>query len=158
DANDRAYARRADEDDVVLVDTKALRDLGTQPSALRSQKVADIDPKKVGFVEVQAEGLDHLLARRDGSWSVLEPASGPADEQAVQALLTQLAQVQTSEFLNPKEARDPGLESPSVVIRVWEGAAASASEAQGKDRPSKPKGEPALNLQLGRHEPVAKVI
>ncbi len=43
----RLYARRGDEDDVILIEGRGIQDLGTKPNALRSQNVADIVPDRV---------------------------------------------------------------------------------------------------------------
>ena len=56
DRADRIYARRGDQDDVVWIDAKALRAIGISPDALRSQRVADIQPAGVNFVQVEALG------------------------------------------------------------------------------------------------------
>ena len=54
DRPDRVYVRQGDQDDVVIVDAKALAEVPKSAVALRSQQVADIDPAAVTQIEIQA--------------------------------------------------------------------------------------------------------
>ena len=71
DRADRIYARRGDQDDVVWIDAKALRAIGISPDALRSQRVADIQPAEVNFVQVEALGRVFELVRTPSGWDLV---------------------------------------------------------------------------------------
>jgi len=47
----------------VLIDAKGVRDLGANPNALRSHKVADFNPALVSELRVEAQGRTFHVAR-----------------------------------------------------------------------------------------------
>ena len=55
--------RQGDQDDVVIVDSKALAEVPETAVALRSKQVADIDPGTVTQIEIQA-GSDTFSLER----------------------------------------------------------------------------------------------
>lgn len=160
---DRAYARRADQDDVVLVDAKALESLGRDPDALRSQRLADIDPARVEFLSIRSGDATHELARDTGSWAEVRREGGTlkvlgkADPQVVQALLARLETLETSQFLDPKSVPDAesGLERPQFVLEAWQ---ADSDLSDAPHEFSAPKGDPAAVVILGRHDAAKKAV
>ncbi len=171
---DRAYARGADQDDVVAINPKALQDLGREPNALRSQKLADIDPSRVDFLSVRADGLDHNLARVAGGWVEVRRVGndrgkgkgkgkgkikvlGKVDPQVVHALLTKLEALETSQFLDPKAVPEDrsGLLEPRFALKAW---LSSSDEPEARIEPVLPAGEPAADLVLGRQDAAKKVV
>jgi hypothetical protein len=154
---DRAYARRADQDDVVLVDTRTLRDLATKPNSLRSQRIADLDLEKIDYLEINEGPLVHALALQRGGWREIKPSVGEADDLAVRTLLAKLNDAQTSEFRDPTKVKNTGLDHPTWIIKVWQGAL-TGSARTNDEPPAVPKGEPVLSLRLGRRVADAKII
>jgi len=156
---DRAYARRADQDEVVLVNPKALADLGRNPNALRSHKVADFDRAKVNFIAVREGENEHDLARTAAGWVVARREGdtlrtlGRADGPAVQALIAKLDALETAEFLDPKAYPEAGVDRPGVTVKLWQ--ARTDTEVPRSD-PAPPQGEPAVDLALGRRDAASK--
>ena len=76
DHPDRVYVRQGDQDDVVIVDAKALSEVPTSAVALRSQQVADIEPAAVTRIEIQARDDTFALARSQKGWELTAPRAG----------------------------------------------------------------------------------
>ena len=159
--SDRAYARRADQDEVVLVNPKALADLGRNPNALRSHKVAAFDRGKANFLRVRIGGDAHDLALTTGGWVVAGREGetlktlGKADPALVQGLIAKLDALETADFLDPKTHPDAGLDAPAVTVKLWQ--AGTDTEEPRRD-PVLPAGEPAFDLSLGRRDAAAKTV
>ena len=154
---DRFYARRGDQDDVVAIELKEkdLRELGTDPNAFRNQKVTDLDPARANFIRLEASGVEFELAKSPAGWQLLKPARMKADTPGVQAFLSELGGLQTFEFLDPLKVVEPRLEPPNFTIKVWQpGPDETATIEPG----SGPKGEPKLNLRIGRYDPLRKIV
>jgi hypothetical protein len=157
DKPNQVYAVRGDQDDVVRLDVKTLREAYQGPNSLRSQKVADFTPARVYRVVVEADGQVFDLARSAEGWELLRPSREAADNASVQSLLNRLTELKTSEFFDPERVSDARLDPPRVRLRVWQtepGAAPpvpTASEAE-------PEGEPRVDLRLGRHDVIRKAV
>ncbi len=159
----QVYARRTDQDDVVLVDARAVRDLGLTANTVRSKRIADFDPREVEFVRIESGGKTFDLARSGSGWTQESPTREPADVAAVRSLLTQLSTVQTSDFFDAKQVVAPGLDPPAMTVRLWGGKtdqtpatdAATPSATASGPRPV-PAWPPLLSLNFGRRDPVAR--
>ncbi|MBV8677415.1 MAG: DUF4340 domain-containing protein [Planctomycetaceae bacterium] len=139
-----AYARRADQDDVILIDLKDQRDLGTRPNALRGQRVADINPRRVESIRIEQPGRVFELTRTPTGWKLVQPTEGKADTASVQALVLRLGELRASEFLEPEAVVQPDLEPPLMTLEV--------KQATG------PKDKVVTRLQLGRHDALRKTV
>ena len=84
---------------MVAVDARVLRDLGVDPNAFRSPKVADINPARVVRIGVEAEGRAFEVARSGRDWAIVRPAPALADRPAVEAFLKSLGEIQTAIYL-----------------------------------------------------------
>ena len=62
---DRAYARRGDQNDVVVINAGGLDKLGVRAIDFRSPKIADFDPRKIQSLEVQSQGVTSRLSKND---------------------------------------------------------------------------------------------
>jgi hypothetical protein len=157
DHADQYYARRGDQDDVVAIELrdKDLRDLGTDPNALRSQKVADFDPGRAHFVRLEASEIAIELVKSSSGWQLVKPVRANADAPSVQSLLTRLDELQASAFLDPSQVADPQLDTPHLRLKVWQ---PGSGEKSTLEPGTEPKGEPRVNLRLGRSDPLRKVI
>lgn len=153
---DRAYARRGDQDDVVLIDARPLHDLGSDPHELRSRKVADFDPDHAGFLRVRAGSTEQELARGPDGWTIVGAAAERADPQVVAELLAKLNELQTSDFLDPKAVDRAGLDPPWATLQVW-----LRNPLARPDTPAPsaaPAGPADVDLQLGRHDAARKAV
>ena len=149
------YARVGDQDDVVLIDAKNFRDLGRDPNALRSHKVAELVPERIEFVRVEAFGRTFDLSRTAKGWEQIRPTREPADAMSVKRLLNALGQAEASEFLDPNKVSQAGIDPPRMTIRVWQ-ASPIAKVALGLDSP--PRDDPRLVLEIGNHDPLRKIV
>jgi hypothetical protein len=154
----KVYARRADQDDVVVVEAKVLDALAADPHGLRSKKVADLAIPRVDYIRIEAGGQEHRLARGERGWRVLAPAPGMGDRQAIEGLLKGLNGLQFGELLESERVDRAGLDPPAMAIAVWEDGIAGASEDRVARADLRPEGPPALSLQLGRPDLVRKLV
>lgn len=157
DRADRYYARRGDQDDVVAIELKeeAFRDLGTDPNALRSQKVADLDPGRAHLVRIEAPEIAIELVKSSSGWRRVKPDREKADAHSVQALLSRTGELQAGAFLDPSQVADPQLDPPRLRLKVWQ---PGTGEKSTLEPGTEPKGEPRVNLRLGRYDPLRKTI
>lgn len=149
------YARRKDQDDVVIIDAKGIADLGTKPNALRSQRVADVSPGRAAFLTVESGDRTFKLAQTATEWVILGPKPAKADAASIALFLTRLGQLETSEYLEPRQVSEPRLDPPIVTIKVWQVDPKGKLPAEASEAP---QGEPHVNLRLGRHDAVRKVL
>jgi hypothetical protein len=151
-----AYARRADQDDVVRLDVKLLKEAIGGRNALRSQKVLDFTPNRVDRIRVEVRGTLFDLAKTGAKWEMLSPSNDAVDNASVQMLLARLAELKSSEFLEPTQVVEPRIDPPSYRIRIWQpepGAKTSVSKTGGE-----PSEEPRADLRMGRHDGLKKMI
>src|SRR5262249_18386662 len=120
DRPDRVYVRQGDQDDVVIVDAKALSEVPSTATALRSQQVADIEPAAVTRIEIQALGEPFTLQRSPAPWELSAPRKEKADNPQVESFLKGVDSLQTSEFLEPKVVREPRLDPPVMTLKIWQ--------------------------------------
>jgi hypothetical protein len=152
---DRFYARRADQDDVIVVEIKDrdARDLGIDPNALRSQKVTDFLPSRVNRIRIddQVSGNTIELVKTSTAWELVKPSREKADAPSVQSFLAQLATLQTSGFLDPSQVTSARLDPPNMTIRLWQGEPGEVSAPALET-------EPRVNLQIGAHDALRKIL
>lgn len=159
DHPDRRYAVRGDQDDVVVVDVKLLREAYPGPNALRSQSVVDLTRARVTGVRVEALDTVFDLVRSGDGWALRKPVSEKADNPAVEGLLARLIELKTSEFLDPTTVSNPKLDPPQIRIRVWQrppGSTAATKDHSAGD--GDPPGEVRVDLRLGRHDVLKRVV
>jgi Domain of unknown function (DUF4340) len=146
----QVYARRGDQNDVVIVDQRVLKDLKPEPNVFRSPKVADINPGRVIRIRVEDDAGGTIEAARYGNeWAIVAPSTAKGDRQAIQDFLKSLDQLQTQIYLTPSNVPDSGLNKPSLTLKVWQ-----IPDSSGGD----PKGDLAMVLRIGRREAARKVI
>ncbi len=155
--DDKVYAMRGDQDDVVMVDRRFLKDLKPDANAFRSPKVADISVPRVVRVGVEvADGASTEAVRMGNDWAITAPIVARGDRQAIQDFLKGLDQLQTSIYLGPSYLAASGLEKPSMILRVWQ--ARDPRDPTTASALSDPKGDPTLVLKIGRHDAARKAI
>jgi Domain of unknown function (DUF4340) len=148
---DRVYIRQGDQDDVVIVDAKALSEVPQSAVALRSHQVADIEPAAVTQIEIQARGQTFALKRGPRDWELTAPRKEKADSVSVMSFLSRLDKLETSEFFEPNQVANPELDRPAMTIKIWEKRQAESAE-------SAPADAPALVLRIGKHDLLRKTI
>jgi hypothetical protein len=155
DNPDFAYARVGDQDDVVLIDLKNFLDVGLDPNALRSRKVAELSPDRVEFIQIESPRGKFALSRTAKGWEQLKPTRETADAGSVQRLIKGLVEAETSEFIEPSKVGKPGLDPPNMTIKVWQ-ASPIEKVRTGLDAP--PETEPRLVLNVGNLDPLRKMV
>ena len=164
-----AYARRLDQDDVMLVDISKIVDLGTDSPSLRSKRISDLNIERADFMLIVHGDKELALVKRRGIWRILFPKAALADAPAMIALLTKLRDLETTVFLTPEKAPGSGVDHPSIVVKVWQGAVSdpssdtpqaseTATAEEKNERILIPRGRPNLWLEIGRADPLKKTI
>jgi hypothetical protein len=148
---DRVYVRQADQDDVVMVDGKALSEIPQSALSLRSRQIADIDPAIVTDIQIQTKDLTFALTKDATGWELTSPTREKADTIVARSFLNKLSALETSEFFEPKRIRDSGLSPPEMTIKIWQRAPGAAGAA------AQP-GPPAFDLRIGRYDAVRKSV
>jgi len=120
-----AYAGIAGRGPVVLVDAKALTDLGKSVNDLRDRSVVGgLEPKAVKRVHLIRDGKSVLLERQgDQEWRMLEPTRRAANAGRVDDVLFGVRGLKWKEIVAPK-GEDParyGLDKPAGEITLYRG-------------------------------------
>ena len=152
DEPERVYVRQGGQDDVVMVEARALSEVPADATALRSHEVADIVPAAVTEIEIRTHSDVFELKKERGGWELTSPHKERADGPAVQEFLAHIDELQSSEFLEPQKVPNPMLDPPVMSIRIRQ-AAARPSASQSDAGPAL-----ALDLRLGRHDILKKTI
>jgi hypothetical protein len=139
---DRVYVRQADQDDVVAVEARALTEIPPTSIPLRAKQVVDIDPTAVTRIEVTTRAVTFSLEKRAADWHLIQPTKEKADSAIIQSFLSRLDGLETSEFLQPNQVRDTGLDPPLMTLKVWEKGAS----------------DPTTQLLIGRHDRLRKAL
>src|SRR5271155_856142 len=90
DQPDRIYVRQGDQDDVVIVDAKALAEIPSTAAALRSKTVADIEPAAVTEIRIETKIGTFAVSKRPDQWELTSPRAEKADAESVMALLNRI--------------------------------------------------------------------
>jgi hypothetical protein len=151
DDPERVFVRQGDQDDVVIVSAKALREIPTDAVSLRSQQVADVDTEAVTRIEIQSNVEKFVLEKGPNAWELSAPRSEKADIGSVRAFLGAVAMLHTSEFLDPKKVGKPELDPPFMTIKVWQGEPLTSASAASP-------GPPELALRIGKRDSLKKIV
>jgi hypothetical protein len=118
-----AYAAVAGRGPVVLVDGKALSDLGRSVNDLRDHTLlSGLEPKDVKRLQVAAGGQTIVLERAgENDWRVIEPAKGTAKSAKVEDLLYTLRALKWKDLIAPggEEPAKYGLDKPVIDVRLF---------------------------------------
>jgi hypothetical protein len=117
-----AYAAVAGRGPVVLVDAKALTDIGRSLTDLRDRTlVSGLEPRDVKRVQVKAGGKTVVLERRsETEWRTVEPTKGDARAGKVDDLLFTLRGLKWKTEAAPGggEAAKYGLDAPTMEVTL----------------------------------------
>jgi hypothetical protein len=148
DKASRYYARRDDQDDVVLVDATLLKNLGANPLDLHAKRVADFMPDRVDFIRVTSDGATVAVAKTGNVWSRIAPLADAADGKGIDEMLKKVDEIEASELYPPGAAPDAQLDKPAIVLEIWDGAKLDSDQ--------KPTTSPKLHLKVGRRDALRK--
>ena len=154
--DEQVYAIRGDQDDVVRLDVKRLREALPIVNELRSQKVLDLIPQRITRLRIEGHGKVFDLIRAAKGWHWRGEEKRAADSTTIQTLLTQLAELKASEYFEPGRVADPRLDPPRFRIQGWQ--AESGSSQPESTTSSEVEEESRFDLSLGRHDALRKTI
>jgi hypothetical protein len=153
DEPERRYVRQGDQDDVVMVEGRALSEIPENTTALRSQQVAEIVPAAVTEFEIETRSDVFKLKKDRAVWELTSPRQERADAQAVHEFLTHIQELQTSEFLEPSRVPEPRLDPPVMRIKIRQAAGARPSTGSTDAGSTL-----ALDLRTGTHDFAKKTV
>ncbi len=149
--SDRVYARQGDQNDVVTISAAPLAELPRSSVALRSKKVAELEPLAVSEVRIKSPVQTFLLKKESNEWMQKEPQAERADGLTVAAFLKRIAALETSEFLDPARLRDTQLSPPLASIELRETRLGRSGATSATD-------QLVLDLRIGRLDAARKVL
>jgi virulence-associated protein VagC len=120
-----AYAAVAESGPVVLVEAKALDELGRSLNDLRDHALfAAVEPKDVKRVRVRVGGQTAVLERSgDSDWKLVEPTRGAARASRVEDVLYSVRALRWKDIVSPngEDAARYGLDAPSMEVVFLKG-------------------------------------
>jgi hypothetical protein len=110
---------------VVLVDAKALGELGRSATDLRDRRLlGNLEPKDIKRVRVRAGGQTVVLERKgDTEWRMVEPTKGAAKTARVDDMLYTLRGLRWTDIADA-DGQDParyGLDTPTLEVALFKG-------------------------------------
>lgn len=94
----------------------------TNELKLREKRLFEIEPDSVDRIAIRCPGEDIRLGKKEGKWRLQEPIDYPANEEEVNALLSDLEYlelIQVFDLEKPeKELEQYGLKNPRFVLRA----------------------------------------
>jgi hypothetical protein len=118
-----AYAAVAGQGPVVLVEAKALTDLGKSVNDLRDRTlVSGLEPRDVKRVQVTRGDKRVLVERKgDDEWRLLEPTKGAARRAKVDDVVYGVRGLKWKEIVAPggEDAARYGLDKPEAVVTLY---------------------------------------
>lgn len=157
DQPELTYLRQGGQDDVVEVKSQALSEIPSEAKALRSQDVAEINPSQVDRFEIQTRSDLFRLEREGAGWKITSPRPETAkpetaDPETVKTFIERMADLKTSEFLEPRVVPNAMLDPPVMTIRVYQQTGRRRSP--GAEESSRL----VLNLHTGRQDIARKTL
>src|SRR5947199_163272 len=120
-----AYAAVAQRGPVVLVDSKALDDLGRSVDDLRDHALfARLEPKDIKRLRVKAGGQTAVLERSgDTDWKLVEPTKGAAKGARVDDIVYGVRALRWKQIVAPngEDAARYGLDAPTLEVVMFRG-------------------------------------
>jgi len=146
-AGRETYVRRGDGKTTYVVAVNFADRLDKPVSDFRSKNVLNLDKNKIAKISIVGpEKLE--LVKTDGLWGITQPIPTAADNDQVELLLSKMANLSVSEFVedDPETLRPYGLEpgTERLVVRVW--TKAEPATTQPETRPAVPEKTYALAL------------
>src|SRR5262249_1582221 len=118
-----AYAALAGRGPVVLVDGKAIDELGRSVNQLRDRTLlSGLEPRDIKRLQVTVAGQPLVLERAgESEWRVIEPAKGAAKSSKIEDLLYTLRGLKWKDLVAPagQDAAQYGLDKPTLEVRLF---------------------------------------
>jgi len=115
----KSYVSVVGTDRVYVVPTYGVNAYSRAFDELREKRILDLDPDAVNRVEAAWPDGRVVLSRGDEGWALVEPVVGPADEATVADLLSTLAFLRATGFVDlPTPDSISGLDRPAFTARL----------------------------------------
>ena len=123
-SNGVRFVKRADEPFVYGVDTNITGWLPANYLALRARQIADLKADQISHLTVERKSGKVIVERgADRKWRLVEPSQGVLDNDTLQRVLDELAQLQAEEFVHEdrNNLADYGLDPPEATVTAVAG-------------------------------------
>jgi hypothetical protein len=125
-----SYVSVVGESGVYTVPTYRVNSFAKAFDDLRDKRVLDFDREAVTRIEASWPDGRVVLERGDAGWRLVLPVTGPADEEVVGRLLSDLSFLRASGFEDePQPDEKTGLDRPAFAVRLSGPAPAEGEEA-----------------------------
>jgi hypothetical protein len=125
------YAKVADSPRVMLIGSYLEESLNRSRFDLRDKSAMKFARDAVGSVTVTSGKQTMTLVRSGGAWKLTAPLDAPADEAAVDGLISRLASARMQSIVDAPDAVDTGLAKPSASVAVTAGPTRAHLEIGG---------------------------
>jgi hypothetical protein len=85
----------------------------------------------VGSMTITNASGTMIFARRDGAWHMTAPSEAPADDPAVESLISRLSAARMGSIVDAPDLNKTGLAKPSASVAVTAGPARAVLEIGG---------------------------
>ena len=120
-----AYAAVADRGPVILVEAKALDDLGRSVNDLREHTLfSGVEPKDIKRLRLRVGGQTAVLERSgESDWKLVEPTKGAAKSPRVEDVLYSVRSLRWKDIVSQggEDAAKYGLDAPSMEVVLLKG-------------------------------------
>lgn len=122
------YAATADADTIYAVPTFKVTSLEKSVEDLRDKRVLRFPRERIDGVHASWPSGEVRLEKREGTWQLMAPIEGPADERTVEDLLSDVSFLRAEAFLDePPADAEVGLDRPAFRLEL---KASGAGEAE----------------------------
>lgn len=130
------YARRDDEQRVVLIGQYHETPLNKSTFELRDKAILKVDRDKVDGIDINLAGTTGEFAKAGSDWTMTRPRAARADFSAVDGLLGRVEGAQMTSVVTttptPDELKKYGFDKPQVVVNLHLGSARASLTVGGK--------------------------
>jgi hypothetical protein len=90
---------------------------------LRDKTVLKVDREQLDKLEIVTDKRTERFQKKDGDWTIAEPAVGKAEFSAVDNLVSRISSLQMKSIVNdPSDQKKYGLDKPVMTVRVGSGS------------------------------------
>lgn len=125
------YAKLADSPRVVLVGSFLEETFNRSRFDLRDKSVLKFARDAVGAISITNASGTIVLARKDGAWRLASLTDAPADDAAVESLISRLSAARMQSILDTPDIAATGLAKPSAAVTVTAGPQQARLEVGG---------------------------
>jgi hypothetical protein len=117
------YAKRADSKRVFLIPAYLDSTFNHKTFDFRDKTVLKVDREKVDTLEIATDKRTERFEKKNGDWTIAEPAVGKAEFSAVDNLVSRITSLQMKSIVNDaSNAKQYELDKPAATIRVGSGS------------------------------------